>query len=68
MKFSKLHIAIAVGAGVLLLVGFFGYLMWLNGQPPVLAKSPEGDGLSRPPRSVHLRIGIETSAGFVEGR
>ena len=54
MKFSKLHIAIAVGAGVLLLIGFFGYLMWLNGQPPVLAKSPEVDPLTKIPRSIDL--------------
>ena len=54
MKFSKLHIAIAVGAGVLLLIGFFGYLMWLNGQPPVLAKSPEVDPLTKIPLSIDL--------------
>ena len=54
MKLSKLHIAIAVGAGLLLLIGFFGYLMWLNGQPPVLAKSPEVDPLTKLPLTLDL--------------
>ena len=54
MKFSKLQIGIAVGAGLLLLFGFFGYLMWLNGQPPVLAKSPEVDPLTKIPLSLDL--------------
>jgi len=54
MKFSKVHIAIAVGAGLLVLFGFFGYLMWLNNQPPVLAKSPEVDPLTKIPLSLDL--------------
>jgi hypothetical protein len=54
MKFSKLQIAIAVGAGLLVLVGFFAYLMWLNTQPPVLAKSPETDPLTKIPVSISL--------------
>ncbi len=54
MKFSKLQIAIAVGAGVLLLGGFFGYLIWLDGQPPVLAKSPDIDPLTKIPLSIDL--------------
>lgn len=54
MKFSKVHIAIAAGAGFLVLLGFFIYLMWLNGQPPVLAKSPEVDPLTKVPISIKL--------------
>ena len=54
MKFSKLHIAIAVGTGFLILMGFFIYLMWLNDQPPVLAKSPEIDPLTKIPLSIDL--------------
>jgi hypothetical protein len=54
MQFSKTQIAIAAGAGVLVLLGFFFYLMWLNGQPPVLAKSPEVDPLTKVPVSIKL--------------
>jgi hypothetical protein len=54
MQFSKTQIAIAVGAGFLVLLGFFMYLMWLNGQPPVLAKSPEIDPLTKVPLSIKL--------------
>lgn len=54
MKFSKLQIAIAVGAGFLVLAGFFGYLMWLNSQPPVLAKSEDVDPLTKVPLSISL--------------
>jgi hypothetical protein len=54
MKFPKLHIAIATGAGFLVLLGFFIYLMWLNSQPPVLAKSPEVDPLTSIPLSISL--------------
>jgi hypothetical protein len=54
MNVSKVHIAIAAGAGVLVLLGFFSYLAWLNGQPPVLAKSPELDPLTNIPLSIKL--------------
>lgn len=54
MGFSRLHIAIAAGAGVLLLVVFFGYLMWLNNQGPVLARSEDHDPLSGVPNSISL--------------
>lgn len=54
MKFSKLQIAIAIGVGLLVLFGFFGYLMWLNDQPPVLAKSAEVDPLTKIPISISL--------------
>jgi len=54
MNFSRTQIAIAVGAGVLLLIVFFGYLMWLNGQGPVLSKSEDKDPLSGVPNSISL--------------
>jgi hypothetical protein len=54
MKFSKVQIAIAAGTGCLVLLGFFMYLMWLNAQPPVMAKSPEVDPLTKVPISIDL--------------
>ena len=54
MKFSKLQILIAAGAGFLVLLGFFIYLTWLNSQPPVLAKSLEIDPLTKIPLSISL--------------
>ena len=54
MKFSKLHVAIAGGAGLLLLIGFFGYMMWLNGQPAVLSKSTDADPLTKLPLKLEL--------------
>jgi len=54
MQFSKTQIAIAAGAGFVVLLGFFGYLMWLNGQPPVLARSREVDPLTQVPISFKL--------------
>jgi hypothetical protein len=54
MGFSRTQIAIAAGAGVLLLLIFFGYLLWLNNQGPVLARSEERDPLSGIPDSISL--------------
>ena len=54
MEFSRTQIYIAVGAGVLLLIVFFGYLSWLNSQPPVLSRSVETDPLSGVPNSISL--------------
>lgn len=54
MQFSRLQIAIVAGAGVLILLGFFGYLVWLNNQPPVLARSIEVDPLTKVPLSISL--------------
>src|SRR5215470_11839729 len=54
MKFSKLQIAIAAGAAFVVLLGFLLYLMWLNSQPPVLAKSPDVDPLTKLPVSIDL--------------
>lgn len=54
MNFSKTQIAIAAGAGALILIVFFGYLMWLNNQPPVLARSEDLDPLTKVPLSISL--------------
>jgi hypothetical protein len=54
MEFSRTQIAIAAGAGVLVLLVFFGYLMWLNDQGPVLSRSVEKDPLSGTPNSISL--------------
>src|SRR5215468_6627976 len=54
MKFTKNQIYIAVGAGVLLVLTFLGYLAWLNNQGPVLAKSEERDSLTGIPNSIRL--------------
>ena len=54
MEFSRNQIGIAAGAGVLLLLIFFGYLMHLNGQGPVLGRSEERAPLSGIPNSISL--------------
>jgi hypothetical protein len=54
MEIPRTQALIAAGAGVLLLVVFFGYLMWLNGQGPVLSRSPDRDPLSGVPNSISL--------------
>jgi len=54
MEFSRNQIAIAAGAGALLLVIFFAYLIHLNGQGPVLDRSEERDPLSGIPNSISL--------------
>src|SRR6266446_3212564 len=54
MEFSRNQIGIAVAAGVLLLIVFFGYLIHLNGQGPVLDRSEDKDPLSGIPNSISL--------------
>lgn len=54
MGSSRTQIGIAVGAGALLVVIFFGYLIWLSNQGPVLARSEERDPLSGIPSSISL--------------
>src|ERR1051325_3261401 len=54
MEFSRTQVAIAVGAGVLILLVFFGYLIWLNNQGPVLSRSEVRDPLSGVPTSISL--------------
>lgn len=54
MQFSRTQIGIAVGCGVLLILVFLGYLIWLNGQGPVLSRSQDRDPLSGVPNSISL--------------
>ncbi|MGO9647297.1 exported hypothetical protein [Candidatus Sulfotelmatobacter sp. SbA7] len=54
MESNRTHLWIAAGAGVLLLLIFFGYLIWLNNQGPVLARSEDRDSLSGVPNTISL--------------
>jgi len=54
MESNRTQLWIAAGAGGLLLVIFFGYLIWLNNQGPVLARSQDTDPLSGTPNSISL--------------
>ena len=54
MGFTRTQIAIAVGAGALLVFGFLGYIWWLSNQGPVLARSEDRDSLSGLPVSIRL--------------
>jgi hypothetical protein len=54
MAFTKTQIAIAAGAGALLVFVFVGYLWWLSDQPPVLARSEEHDPLTGLPVSIKM--------------
>jgi len=54
MAVPRTQVAIAAGAGALLLLIFFGYLIWLDHQGPVLARSDEHDTLSGVPISISL--------------
>src|SRR3979490_2434387 len=54
MAFTRTQIGIAVGAGVLLVLVFLGYVWWLSNQGPVLARSEDHDPLSGMPNSITL--------------
>jgi len=54
MGSSRTQVWIAAGAGILVLLIFFGYLIWLNNQGPVLARSEDRDSLSGVPNSISL--------------
>ncbi len=54
MEYSRNQIAIAVGAGALIVLIFFGYLLWLNNQGPVLSRSEDRDPLSGVPNSISM--------------
>jgi hypothetical protein len=54
MAFTRSQIGIAVGAGVLLVAVFLGYVWWLSDQGPVLARSEERDPLSGLPVSIKM--------------
>ena len=54
MAVTKTQIGIAVGAGVLLVLVFVGYLWWLSNQGPVLARSEDHDPLTGLPVSIRM--------------
>jgi hypothetical protein len=54
MEFNKTQVAIAVGAGALMVIVFLGYVVHLNNQGPVLAKSEDHDPLTNVPNSIDL--------------
>lgn len=54
MQVSRTHLGIALGAGGLLVLVFLGFLLWLNSQPPVLARSEERDPLTHMPISITM--------------
>jgi hypothetical protein len=54
MKFSRIHLAIALGLASLLVLVFLGYLYWLTKQPPVLSRSLERDPLTQMPISITM--------------
>ena len=54
MEQSRTQLAIAAGAGAILLVIFFGYLIYLNGHGPILSRSEHRDPLSGVPTSISL--------------
>jgi hypothetical protein len=54
MAVNRNQIAIAVGAGALLVIVFLGYLIHLNNQGPVLSISEERDPLTNVPNSIDL--------------
>jgi hypothetical protein len=54
MGFTRIQIAIAVGAGALLVFGFLGYILWLTNQGPVLARSEDHDPLTGLPVSIKM--------------
>jgi len=68
MEFSRTQLAIAIGAGVLILLIFFGYLIWLNNQGPVLSRSEELDPLSRIPLSISLNPLRDRSSELVASK
>jgi hypothetical protein len=67
MTVSRMQIGIAVGAGLLLVIIFVGYLFWLNGQGPVLSRSEERDSLSGVPTSIRLNPLRDRESELVAG-
>lgn len=54
MAFTRTQIGIAIGAGVLVVIVFVGYLVWLSNQGPVLGRSEEHDPLTGLPVSIRM--------------
>ena len=72
MQFARTQLAIAASAGAILLLLFFGVLLWVNHQGPVLSRSPERDPLSNVPISITLnpfrdRTSEHVAAKFIRG-
>src|SRR5689334_17473455 len=72
MESNRTQIAIAVGAGLLIVMFSLGYLVWLNNQPPVLSRSEDRDPLSGIPNSISLnplrdRSSERVGAKFIRG-
>jgi len=72
MQFSRTQLAIAAGAGLLLLLIFFSGLIWLSHQGPVLSRSQERDPLSNVPISITMnpfrdRTSEHIAAKFIRG-
>src|SRR5437763_16174558 len=72
MESSRTQVAIAVGAGLLIVIFFLGYLVWLNNQPPVLSRSEDRDPLSGIPNAISVnplrdRSSERVAAKFVRG-
>jgi len=72
MPFSRTQIAIAAGAGVLLLLIFFSGLIWITRQGPVLSRSEERYPLSNVPISITLnpfrdRTSEHVASAFIRG-
>src|SRR5206468_10096022 len=70
MEFSRNQVAIAVSGSVLIVLIFFGVLVWLTNQGPVLARSEERDSLSGIPNSITMnplrdRASEQAAAKFI---
>lgn len=68
MAFTRTQIGIAVGAGVLVVLVFLGYLFWLSNQGPVLARSEEHDPLTGLPASISLNPLRDRSTEHAAGK
>jgi hypothetical protein len=68
MQVSRTQLAIAAGSGVLLLLVFFGGLIWLSDQGPVLSRSEQRDPLSGIPNSITLNPLRDRSSERVAGQ
>lgn len=68
VELPRTQLAIAAGAGILLLLIFFGSLAWLNNQGPVLSRSPDKDPLSGIPNSIRLNPLRDRTSERVAGK
>ena len=68
MLANRKQIAIAAGAGALVLVVFLCYLWWLSNQGPVLARSEDRDPLSGMPVSIEMNPLRDRSTEHAAGK